>query len=718
MKGLFRKLHRRDAFTIVELIVVISVIGVLSAIIVVSYSGWQASTRTAQVKSDLNAAAAAMESAVNFTNGATSGYPVSLPNFTSNADVTVTIEPSDGSSYCIDAVSNLDPNIQYYIYSKTKSNGPQEGTCATRPDLTPPAASVALTITTAGGTTATASWVSVTDATSYILQCASDPGFIYNPQQVTVPQASGSVYGTVTGLTPSTTFYCRVKSINLVGSSNWSSTTNETTNANYGSLPVATSIEGYWTSAAPQGFLFEDGSEVSRTTYAGLFAVIGTTYGSGDGATTFNLPDSRGRTSVNRKASDPEFATIGQKTGSKTEQLTIAQMPSHDHGQYVGVKDDANFSGWNFGSYPQYPPGDGPGATPGVATSSTGGNGGHNNIQPSIVKMSAIKFSPIETGVAELPAGTSISGYWTSIPSGYLAEDGAASSRASYPDLFAALGTTYGAGDGSTTFNVPNSQGRASVNLNPTDTEFDSLLDLPGSKTETLTIAQIPAHTHLQYIGQPDDLNFTGVNTQIPPGDGPVIGLNGLTYTPTGGGGSHNNIQPSITKLYAIKNSSASTTTESVATGTSISGYWNSTTPPAGFLPEDGSAVSRTIYANLFAVIGTTYGTGDGSTTFNLPDSRGRVSVNKSISDSEFNTIGEKYGEKSHILTIAELPAHTHQQRIGTRDDGNFGNGVGQYPPSDGPGSYNQGHVTSSTGGDGAHNEIQPSIVKRYFIKY
>jgi microcystin-dependent protein len=51
--------------------------------------------------------------------------------------------------------------------------------------------------------------------------------------------------------------------------------------------------------------------------------------------------------------------------------------------------------------------------------------------------------------------------------------------------------------------------------------------------------------------------------------------------------------------------------------------YWPSETPPDGWLERDGSAISRTTYANLFAVIGTMYGSGDGSTTFNLPDDRG-----------------------------------------------------------------------------------------------
>ena len=65
-----------------------------------------------------------------------------------------------------------------------------------------------------------------------------------------------------------------------------------------------------------------------------------------------------------------------------------------------------------------------------------------------------------------------------------------------------------------------------------------------------------------------------------------------------------------------------------VKTGTIVS--YGSNTAPDGFLDFDGSAVSRTTYASLFSVIGTTYGTGDGSTTFNLPDLQDNVPLGKS----------------------------------------------------------------------------------------
>lgn len=77
---------------------------------------------------------------------------------------------------------------------------------------------------------------------------------------------------------------------------------------------------------------------------------------------------------------------------------------------------------------------------------------------------------------------------------------------------------------------------------------------------------------------------------------------------------------------------------------------------PYGWLICDGSAVSRTTYADLFEVIGTTFGSGDGSTTFNLPDLRGRVAVGV---DSDAN-LGYRQGYKSKALTEAQIPKHRH----------------------------------------------------------
>ena len=82
---------------------------------------------------------------------------------------------------------------------------------------------------------------------------------------------------------------------------------------------------------------------------------------------------------------------------------------------------------------------------------------------------------------------------------------------------------------------------------------------------------------------------------------------------------------------------------------------------PTGWLPCDGAAVDRTTYAGLFTAIGTAHGAGNGTTTFNVPDLKGRVPVGAGAGTGlTARALGSKFGEESHILTAAELAAHDH----------------------------------------------------------
>lgn len=131
---------------------------------------------------------------------------------------------------------------------------------------------------------------------------------------------------------------------------------------------------------------------------------------------------------------------------------------------------------------------------------------------------------------------------------------------------------------------------------------------------------------------------------------------------------------------------------------------------PSEWLLCDASNVSRSTYANLFEVIGTAYGSGDGSTTFGLPDLRGRVPVGKST-DTAFDVLGETGGEKTHALSTAELAAHTHSELLG------WGAGATSYPLlGGGYAEYGYGN-TGSTGSGTAHNNLQPYITLNYIIK-
>lgn len=96
--------------------------------------------------------------------------------------------------------------------------------------------------------------------------------------------------------------------------------------------PIGCVVDFYGSGASiPAGWLFANGAAVSRTTYAALFAVIGTFHGAGDGATTFNLPNLQGKFRVGWNQSDTDFNAY-KSGGSKTRTLAIANMPAHDHG--------------------------------------------------------------------------------------------------------------------------------------------------------------------------------------------------------------------------------------------------------------------------------------------------------------------------------------------------------------------------------------------------
>lgn len=732
------KNRSRSAFTIVELIVVIAVVGILAGIILVSYGAWRSTVATSSLKSDLEQVASVIESSRTFDNS----YPLSIPaSFSPSSGNTITLTIPGTKSFCIDGQTSQSSSIKYYIDDLTQSNGATAGTCTSRTSLPIPGV-VTNVVFTADSVSITVNWTLAAPnyANRYLVQCSLDPGFVTGLLEATVMGGTVTT-ATLTGVTATSAYFCHVRAMNADGQSKWSNTgTGDTqeqgcvdTNQygtfpdcyDYDSLPIATSIAGYW-STAPTGYLLENGSAVSRTTYADLFAAIGTTYGTGDGSTTFNLPDSRGRTAVNLNSSDAEFNTVGEKYGEKVHTLTTAEMPVHSHNYTYGG-----------GQYAAFPYTGNPNTAYGLAfsvgtslygsvgISATGGGVSHNVIQPSIVKLFAIKYRPSTGSDSLLPASTSIDGYWSTAPTGYLLEDGAAVSRTTYADLFAAIGTTYGAGNGSTTFNVPDSRGRTAVNLLSTDAQFATRGLKYGEKNHTLTYAEMPSHSHnftynggqyatLPYTGGPN----TAYSLAFSVGS-PTYGS--IAIAASGSGVAHNVIQPSIVKTAAIKYTPVEGSMIASSTGTSIDGYWS--TAPSGYLLEDGLAVSRTTYADLFAAIGTTYGAGNGSTTFNVPDSRGRLGVNLNASDAEFNTIGEKYGAKTHTLTIQQLPSHGHNFSY----NGGCCNSYWAYtgsPNLSGSIAFSVGSPTygaigiSSEGGGQTHNIIQPSIVKMFAIKY
>ena len=135
---------------------------------------------------------------------------------------------------------------------------------------------------------------------------------------------------------------------------------------------------------------------------------------------------------------------------------------------------------------------------------------------------------------------------------------------------------------------------------------------------------------------------------------------------------------------------------------------------PAGWLLCDGAAVSRMAYPSLFAAIGTTYGNGDGATTFNVPNLKGNVPVGLDAMQAEFATLGHTGGEKAHVLSINEMPSHSH--RWGDTQAGGVTNNPGllnNFNNTTGVPSRN----TDSVGGGAAHNILQPYLTLNFIIK-
>lgn len=147
--------------------------------------------------------------------------------------------------------------------------------------------------------------------------------------------------------------------------------------------------------------------------------------------------------------------------------------------------------------------------------------------------------------------------------------------------------------------------------------------------------------------------------------------------------------------------------------------FYGSTSVPSGWLECNGQAISRTTYAALFAVIGTTFGVGDGSTTFNIPDLRGRTLQGDGTgdaSDATAHTIADKDGTEKHALSVAELASHSHGHTHGSGGADGFveQNGVGAEGFGGGGNAYVVSSTTQSdatTAGSGtAHNNIQPTL--------
>ena len=146
---------------------------------------------------------------------------------------------------------------------------------------------------------------------------------------------------------------------------------------------------------------------------------------------------------------------------------------------------------------------------------------------------------------------------------------------------------------------------------------------------------------------------------------------------------------------------------------------WFTNDIPTNFLELNGQAVSRTIYSDLFELYGTTYGAGDGSTTFNLPDLSGRVPVGLNVNKEWFDQLGKTGGNEEVTLTIDQIPSHSHNIKI--RADYDYDIGVGSGGSLMGTGQFNWSannqFINENTGGGQPHTNLQPYITVKYIVK-
>lgn len=300
---------------------------------------------------------------------------------------------------------------------------------------------------------------------------------------------------------------------------------------------------------------------------------------------------------------------------------------------------------------------------------------------------------------SEVPVGTVVRYTGLTVPTGWLFCDGAAVSRSGYADLFNVISTTYGAGNGTTTFNVPDSTG---------DIIYAS-----------------PLARRVQ----------SGGNTSITEA---MLASNAVTTT---------------------KISNSAVTSAKIAPGAfspvgSITQYGGSTAP-TNWLICDGSEQAVASYPDLDAVLGTIYGSrtngsgSAGSSHFRLPDLRGRVPVGAGNgvggqntdtplsgtgnpsggSNLTARTVGQWGGQEQNAISIANMPVHNHGGSTGLQYVTKlYGGSLGIADNNDRPASMFGGnlrdtgadqhaHSISSQGGGGAHNNLQPFVVVNYIIR-
>jgi microcystin-dependent protein len=330
-------------------------------------------------------------------------------------------------------------------------------------------------------------------------------------------------------------------------------------------------------------------------------------------------------------------------------------------------------------------------------------------------------------GGGAIPLGTIIPYSGSTNPAGFLECNGAAVSRTMYPDLFDCIGTNYGAGDGSTTFNLPDltftSDNQVPVFGNGKDLAFTDGSILFGPRTSSSSAMSYTTNAYGKDVG-----TALSSGTGLTSGKVAGIATKSLLGNTPENSGLVAELTASSNVKYLIKAFDGQTPDSAliditqyaqaladlsllVPPGTIIESASNDTQD--GYLLCDGSAVSRTTYSALFSAIGTTWGSGDGSTTFNLPNLndvwlKGSSTAGGSVSAGLPNITGSFVaGDNRHT---EEWSGAMYQS--GSLSSSFGGNSAAKF----GVGTFNASNSNSIYG---ASTTVQPpSKTVRYMIKY
>jgi len=481
-----------------------------------------------------------------------------------------------------------------------------------------------------------------------------------------------------------------------------------------GGAPVGQIVA--WSGSAgslPSGYFLCDGSAISRSTYAALYDIVGTTHGSGNGSSTFNIPDLRDRFVVGASNSTGDTTYPGvspSATGGSADAILKSHthnLQNHVHGVNLTTDNPGDhnhsYNQPNFTTY-AFTGGSGSQRSQGTSGASTGGAGGHTHTVSG------------NTG-ASVPNTTDT-----------LGED---ATNKNLPPYYALA------------YIIQYAQGGTTAKGQKGEVGATGSGGAGGDKGQKGEVGDKGAASSVQGPtgdkGQKGEVGATGgtggTGSTGTKGQKGEIGAGGSSGSDGSDGDKGQKGDPSTTAgdkgQKGEVGSTGSTGDKGAAGGGAPVGQIVSWSGSAGSLPTgyflcDGSAVSRTTYAALYAIVGTTHGAGNGSSTFNLPDLRDRFVVGASNSTGDTTYPGVSPGATGGSATDTVNISGSDTVNISVSGSTGFEQlqGGGTFVST---GSLNRRHTHTFSGsgsdtvnisGSDTVNTLPPFYALAYIIQY